>query len=385
MSTSGNEFREIGHTGGQYKVNVKTDASGRGSINFGYRHSRPTQASFFGVYFLPEGIPVGMMRLGGIGQVDNSSPLPSGLPIYIASDSEGMFGHQCRRCNGYWRSKCFSSQWKTTCPYCGYRAESHTFLTEGQIKYANECCKLIMQALSSDKDGESVVDMDMVADAIGKDHEKPKFYYSEQSQQNKFMCQSCGELNDILGKYGYCCDCGTYNGYQELRAEIENIGKRIKEGQNFESCVTDTVSAFDSFARKMVKQLTQRIPMTPSRRKEWDRRLFHNIKSCISDFKTVFDIDGFKELKQSEIDFIVRIFHRRHVYEHNGGEVDEKYIRDSGDTSVRLKQVIHETSETAIRTGEHILKIAHNFSDGFHTIFPTEEKPIQLWKERQKH
>src|SRR5690348_17991901 len=39
-----------------------------------------------------------------------------------------------------------------------------------------------------------------------------------------------------------------------------------------------------------------------------------------------------------EISFVKRMFHRRHVYEHKGGEADAKYIQDSGDTEVRPKR-----------------------------------------------
>jgi len=372
------EFQEIGHCGGQYTVNVKITADGRKSIQFGHRHSRPTPASIFAVYFLPQGIPVGMIELGGIGQPWNSPPAPDCFPIFIASDSLGMFGHKCQSCGGYWRSKGTPVRWPMTCPYCGLRTESHAFLTDGQIRYAGACCELIKQAMSSDKDGESVVDMDKVADTVGKDCEKPKFYYAEQSQQNKYTCKACGELNDILGRYGYCSICGTYNGLYELEGEMNSIREKITKGQQLESCVKDAVAAFDSFARQIAKQLTKRIPMTPARQKEWNGKLFHNIKPCADALKLVFDIDAFKNFQQSDIDFIVLMFHRRHIYEHNGGEVDEKYIRDSGDSSVRLKQVIHETPQTAARIAELVLKMAQNILEGFHVIFPPEEMPIKL-------
>ena len=71
-----------------------------------------------------------------------------------------------------------------TCPYCGLRAESYAFLTEGQLKYVEACCELVDQAKQSEHDGEHVINMDEVADAVGKDCVKPKFYYAEQSQQN---------------------------------------------------------------------------------------------------------------------------------------------------------------------------------------------------------
>ena len=58
--------------------------------------------------------------------------------------------------------------------------------------------------------------MDAVADAAGKETDKPPFYYAEESQQNQFLCEACGSFNDILGKFGYCSVCGTRNDLQEL-------------------------------------------------------------------------------------------------------------------------------------------------------------------------
>lgn len=385
MLASEKEFQEIGHCGGQYTVNVKTAPDGRRSYQLGMRHSRPTPASFFAVYFLPQGIPVGMIQLGGIGQAWNPAPVPGSLSIFIASDSQSMFGHQCQSCGGYWRSKSSPARWRITCPYCGLRAESHAFLTDGQIRYAKACCDLIEQALSSDKDGESVVDMDKVADAVGKDSEKPKFYYAEQSQQNKYTCLACNDLNDILGRYGYCSSCGTYNGVYELENDLKDIRDKIAKGNQYEDCARDAVAAFDSFARQIAKQLAKRVPMTPVRQKEWNAKLFHNIKPCADALKVVFDIDIFKNLKQEDIAFVILMFHRRHIYEHNGGEADEKYIKDSGDTSVRVKQVIRENSQTANRIVDLILKMAQNISDGFHLIFPAEEMPIKFHQKSEQN
>jgi len=76
-----------------------------------------------------------------------------------------------------------------TCPHCGLRADTHAFLTEGQLKYVEACCELVEQAVQSADDGEHVIDMDQVADAVGKEGAKPKFYYADESQQNKISAQ----------------------------------------------------------------------------------------------------------------------------------------------------------------------------------------------------
>ena len=56
------------------------------------------------------------------------------------------------------------------------------------------------------------------------------------------------------------------------------------------------------------------------------------------DLKEVFDIDIFDGIPGADIEFASLMFHRRHVYEHRGGEADEKYISDTRDLSVRVPQ-----------------------------------------------
>ena len=382
------DFQEIGHCGGQYTIEVKTAENGSRSIQFGITHSRPTAASWFEIYALPQGIPVATVHMGGLmgGSGETESPYSPTeyYRIFIASDKLGMFGHQCPMCNKYWRSKGVPALWRITCPYCGFRTNTHGFLTIGQLKYVKACCARIDEAIYSEDDGKHTIDMDEVADAAGKDLKKPELYYAEESQQTAYNCPACGDSNDILGRYGYCSCCGTYNGVLELEKDINNIQDVIKSGQAYEACVKGAVAAFDSYARQIAKQLRTRIPMTSKRRKEWNKRLFHNLKLCAEDLNTTFDIDMFKGLEQSDIKFAILMFHRRHVYEHNGGEADEKYIIDSGDTSVRPRQIIRETRENALRITSLVMKMSKNVQKGFHDIFPPEEKPLQMQQQRNK-
>ena len=382
MSENEEEFQEIGHCGGQFTVTVGTDENGKRGIQLEWEHCRPTKASIFAVYALPQGIPVGIIQLGGIDVPWNPPPVPGCLAIFIASDIHGMFGHQCPDCEGYWRSSGVPSRWMQTCPYCGSRSEAHTFLTEGQNRYTRACCEKILIAMDSKVDGNFSVNMDEIADLVGKDCKKPPLYYAEVSQQNTYNCSACGKLNDILGRYGYCSNCGTHNGMDELWMDLQRIREVIKTTQSYEGCVKDTVAIFDSYARQVSKQLADRIPMTSRRKREWERKLFHNLSVCVEDLKRVFDINPFKGVKKSDIDFTIKMFHRRHVYEHNGGEVDEKYIRDSGDKSVRPKQLIRENATSTSKLVDLVLVMTKNIHEGFHEIFPPEDEPVQLHQRR---
>ncbi|MFC1537013.1 hypothetical protein ACFL48_04290, partial [Pseudomonadota bacterium] len=85
---------------------------------------------------------------------------------------------------------------------------------------------------------------------------------------------------------------------------------------------------------------------------------------------------------KDECDFIVLMFHRRHVYEHRGGEVDQKYLDDSGDTTVTLKQHIHETQEDAHKVLSSLVKMVRNIHGTFHELLPPIPEPIDAFKEK---
>jgi hypothetical protein len=234
------------------------------------------------------------------------------------------------------------------------------------------------EALNSDADGEHIIDMDAVADVVGKEAEKPAFYYAEESQQNKFTCKACGALNDILGRFGYCSVCATRNDLQELSDKtIPLLRDRINSGGPYEACVKDAVSEFDSFAGVCVTQLVQHVGMTPARRNRLENRRFHNLQSVAADLKEILDINILDGMKTEDVEFAKLMFHRTHVYEHKGGEADEKYIEDSGDISVRPKQLLRETVESARRIAGLVEKMAANLHHGFQEIFPPEQGPIK--------
>lgn len=378
--TQRGEFQEIAHSGGQLIIRIGADNRGRRGYQLTWQHQRPVAAAVFAVYALPEGIAVGQMNLGGIGSTPNPPPVPGCFQVFIGSDSEGKFGHECPSCSGYWRAD-FGAQ---VCPYCGVRAEMQNLLTTAQRSYVAQVCARMREVLGADQDGEYTIDMDAVADAVGKDTKRPPFYYAEESQQNKFTCAACGTFNDILGTFGYCSSCGARNDLQELSEKtIPQIRERINAGGPYEGCVRDSVAAFDALAGQYVIQLVHHVPMTPKRRRQLEGRRFHNLRSVASELNDIFGIDILNGLTLDEVEFATLMFHRRHVYEHKGGEADEKYIADSGDNSVRPKQALHETKDSAHRIAGLVLKIARNLHQGFHEIFPPDEVRIQRQQRRQ--
>jgi len=366
------EFRQIAHSGGQITIKTITQPDGRRLYQLTFQHCRPVGSALFAIHVIPPGLPVGTAQLGGMGSPVDPGPVPGNLMVYIVTDSEMMWGAQCPRCSAYWRSASPSK----CCVSCGLRGEPHLFLTDAHGAFIEQYCSLFAQAQNA-PDGEHVIDLDAVADAV-ESVEKPPFYYAEESQQNKFKCNACGCVVDILGNFGYCSRCGTRNDFQELETKtMVAIRDRINSQEQREACVRDAVAAFDSFVGQYVRELVRRVPLTSARMNRLQSSRFHNVSQVREELNGVFDIDIFKGIDASDQQFAVMMFARRHVYEHNGGEADEQYISQSGDTSVRPKQALRETQESAHRTVGIVLRFAKNLHDGFHELLPPDEAPIR--------
>lgn len=373
------DFQEIAHCGRKVTFSITTSGDGRRQYQIGIQHSAPVPAAFFAVYAIPQGVAVGNIQLGGIGDKWNAPPISGCYPVFIASDSEGMFGCNCPACSGYWRARGEILH----CPYCGIHAERYQFLTKAQQHYVAQYCELLGEAQDGE-DGEHLIDMDAVADATGKDVKKPPFYYSEEAQQTKFTCEACGQVSDILGTYGYCTTCNTRNDLQQLEAAIKLLCEHINGGGQHETCVKDLVALFDSFTNQLAKELLNYVPMTHARKNRIEKRSLHKLDSITKDFQDVFGIDILCGMSEDDVRFAILMFHRRNAYEHNGGEADEQYIIDSGDNLVRPKQAIRETSESGHRLANLVRKMASNLHQQFHEIFPPEEMPIRRHDEHKK-
>jgi hypothetical protein len=357
-------------------IRVAIQPDGRRLVQLEWTHCRPCAAGLFGVHVVPPGIPVGIAALGGIGSPIDPGPVRGNLLVFIATDSQGMYGAECPECHAYWRSETISQ----FCVNCGLQAPGHAFLTPAHASYLQEFCNLYGKAMIG-PDGDYVIDFDAVADAVDNS-EKPPFYYAQESQQNKFACSACECKLDILGRFGYCSRCGTRNDFQELESKtVTAIRERINTRQGFEGCVRDTVAAFDSFVGQYVRELVRHVPLTPSRRNRLQNSRFHNLSQTREELRSTFDIDLFCGIDGSDQRFAAMMFARRHVYEHNGGEADEEYISQSGDNSVRPKQALHETQESAHRIVGLVLRLAKNLHEGFHEIISVNESAIKRFRQ----
>lgn len=365
------DFEEVAHSGGKITFRILTDDKGRRGYEQSFSGSRPVPMVMIGLHaLLAQGIPVASARFPGLGGQTEPAPFPGCVFVMVASDSHGKFGHYCQSCEGYWRS----GPSPNFCPYCRHQDEPHQFLSLAQRRYVAHYCEVLGNALASEQDGEFIIDMDEVADAVGQEGERPAFYVSEESQQHKFQCASCGEFNDVIGRFAYCSKCASRNDAAIFKSDIERLRGQVNI-DNTGSVLRDAISAFDSVVGMFAKQLLMLVPLSKRRAERLERGRFHDLE-VIDEILSWFDIDPFKGLSGSDRAFLIRQFWRRHVYEHHGGEVDAHYLEKSGDTTVRLKQHLSETIEDMHRLLGGLDRLIRNIHEGFHELIPPLSGPI---------
>ena len=380
------DFSEIGHTGGKVTFTIECDKEGHISYQVGYSISSSHPASMAGIYAHPDGFACGNIVMGGIGSPFNTPPLPNCIPVIMASDSQGMFGHECPDCKKHFRTENIPATFPLNCPYCGLRTDSFHFLTPPQKSYVTHYVASLRDAAYSahpDSITEVIIDMNKIADSI-ETKPRPDFYYTSITQQTEFRCSKCNCYNDIRGRYGYCASCGWRNTAESQKESMEIMRESMVNGDTSPSdALKQSVSEFDSAARDYVNQLTSLVPMKTSRRNELNDLLFHNIDKLD---KTLLPYFGINLLRGKSVDkkFVQMMFSRRHVYEHDGGVATKRYVEKSGDSKTEEGDLIRETIQNTNRIISCLNSMITTFENEFHDIFPPEPFCIEIENNRKK-
>ena len=152
---------------------------------------------------------------------------------------------------------------------------------------------------------------------------------------------------------------------KSLRARSSRRSVRgLNDGAVSGSTLREIASAFNSFVSQYVKQLLAGVPIIPARKNRLQNMRFHNLTSVPDELKETFGIDLFSGLKAADMEHASLMYYRRHVYEHNGGQVDAQYLQESGDTTVRLNQALREDVGSLHRFANSVARMARNLHEG---------------------
>lgn len=362
------EFQEIAHTGGKITF-VHHPEKG---MAIQIQHSNPWAFSMHQVCVSFEGEILDFVPPGGVGSII-PHPQPSIL-AFVISDREGFYGRQCPECNTYFRSNFLTS--KTTCAYCGKKNRGIEFLTKNQLQFIQLFCNGFIEANKTCTTIE--VDLDDLIEDL--DENRPRWVYTEERQQSKHTCPSCRCIYDILGDYGICPCCGVSNfksvvvkKFAEFEQQFTDVDTTVTDRYEREiewEKLMRCVSEFEALANTVRTQLLT-IPLIPQRRADLSRVGFQKIINTSEQIERWFGIKILEGINNEDRSFLNKLFNRRHVFTHNGGRVDQEYLDNTGDVSVRINQVIRLHSREIKRLIPLVRKCAINFVDGLEMIGQT--------------
>lgn len=304
---------------------------------------------------------------GGIGAPMPPYPKPSIL-AWIQSDEQGMWGRRCPKCKGYFRTNHVMGH--TSCPYCYVRADSTAFVTEAQRGYLKVFCEAWAKAWNEKRSVS--LDLETVTDIT------PEWHYSEEKQQFHFECASCKTNVDILGDYGACPNCSQSNARPVIGSKLKDLenqwqkandglSDRKLRGEQWEKLTIACVSELEDFGNH-TRRILLLSPATPKRREQLQKLSFQRLFETAESYQQWFGIDVLKGTSQDDRVFLRKMFHRRHILMHNGGKVDDDYLQNSGDATVRMHERIRIRSNEANRLIQLIGVISENLLAGFESM-----------------
>ncbi len=284
----------------------------------------------------------------------------------MPTDDEGYLGRECpdAPCEGYFKVKpgtgLTGSDLSCHCPYCGHTDSHQVFWTSDQIEYAESIAlRRFSEALNEDLKGLEFEHKPKGAFGIGISMKLqpgapiPIRHYRERQLETHIRCDTCTLEYAVYGLFGFCPDCATHNSLQILLRNLALVEKQIAlagglEEADFrqhliEDSLENCISAFDGFGREASRVFAEG-------RKEAAKPVsFQNLESASEKLASRWALDFRGAVPSDTWSLAHQGFMRRHVIAHRAGVVDQRYIDETGDTTVEVgRRVVISEDEVSL-------------------------------------
>ncbi len=263
------------------------------------------------------------------------------ISVPIPTDEQGMLGRCCPNdeCGRYFKIKPGTGMDTATChcPYCGHCDDISEFTTEEQIQYAiDQAAKQLvdplmrkfgqsLRRLNSGQRGPLRIRFDV------RYRPAPAYSYVERELETQVTCDECSLEFAVYGVFASCPDCQRLNALTTFSRSIESARKRVVLASNQEldadlraafprDSLRDVVAAFDSYGKALRARYPGRI------RPRAKSNLFQDLDALDAELRSTSLPVVEDLLTPQEVEDVRWFFQARHVYEHNAGVVDDRFI-----------------------------------------------------------
>lgn len=315
------------------------------------------------------------------------------IPIKLLSDEKGYLDRECPNDNCLYTFKINMQDWsdklsdkEVHCPMCGHIDTPDKWWTQKQLEDMREIAINYAKDMIYDK-------LDDAFGSLAKSTKRNKYVKitykpskriaftnnpigQSEEWETDILCEACGTRYSVIGSAYFCPYCGYNSAVSVFDDSLDSIEKMLSSLEEMkdlltksygrdkaeticrgllESSLGDIVSAFQKFAECIYKTKSS----TPVR---------------VNDFQIVekgsqlFNVAvgrGYDEwLNDNELKQMNLLFQRRHIIEHNGGLVDERYINQSKDKTYVIGQHIIVHKKDALE----LLAIIKKLSNGLKSV-----------------
>lgn len=300
--------------------------------------------------------------------------MTSTISIPLSLDGKGFIDRACPKCS--YRFKVKDGDWpkpKATlpwiravayafCPMCGHKASSDKWHTPEQVKAATEIAmeKARQMALSQIDKSLSQLARSFQHNPFIRMEYKPSFFQRhiriktpfDKALEREVVCSKCNATYAVVGSAFFCPVCGENTILASFTSAMSNIGKALDAipatrkvyeehgGIDFaedqirhliERSVGDVVSSFQVFALGLYDALGGQGARPND---------FQKVTKGSSLFRDLIGKEYSEWLSAAELDFLIRMFQRRHLLEHCNGLVDEEYLKKTKDAGYKVGERI---------------------------------------------
>ncbi|MEI7847868.1 MAG: hypothetical protein WCK35_18855 [Chloroflexota bacterium] len=276
---------------------------------------------------------------------------------------DGFVGRECNNpsCKKYFQVFTDSLDDAFICPYCGTESANSELWTSDQ--------KLYIQQVAEEKAKEyALAEIDKMFGNFARKMRSNKFIkikhtptnyrvkhvianYSEKKVDTELICPECNFRFQVYGIFGYCPKCRTEN-IKIYDANLAIILKEISESQDSQRALrhaySDLVSTFEQFCRKKALTNINEIPR------------FQNLKDTRDYFKKHISKDIYSGIAITDQNQLRKTFLKRHLYEHNGGIVNARYIQSFPEDRGYLDQLAPLSEDELFISAQILRRILGN-------------------------
>lgn len=236
----------------------------------------------------------------------------------------------------------------TTCPYCGLDGDDQDFIHPADIESAQKYVEWaavqdmedqvvkILKGLETRNRSSSGISIKV---NVEKSRRFPPHVWREDLLRN-LSCDICGREYGVYAIALLCPDCGAPNIHVHFQRELELVEKQIELAGNVDendqelayrllgNAHEDILTAFETYLKAIYKYLIiQRFPKEEADKlvgKKAIGNAFQNIERGSKLFN-ILGLNLYKDLLESDIEFLKLNIDKRHVVGHNLSIADEAY------------------------------------------------------------